>query len=406
MVDCVLISSDEGFRHAVMAVIKEPAAQCRLVLDIQAPAESLDQISASRIVKANPTVAFLDLGRNPSDIEGVRMLSREAPDLLLIVAGPELSADGLLAVMRAGATEYLPRPFTREEVQEAFIRVRRRARTSSTDGASAPGRVSTVFSAKGGTGVTTLATNLAIAIRKLTQKHVLLVDLAPSMGTAAPALGLVPRYTYLDVIQNFHRVDEDLFRSFLEPHESGVFLLACPGTATGYPEPSEDEIHSLVRLCQKHFDYVVIDAGSIFSERLSTILQESEDRLLVATPELPTLRNLKRALDLLGRANGKSPLRIVLNQYRDGVGLSSKDVEEGLGHTVAAVLENNDQAILESINVGRPEVVAGKSAFARHVMDLGADLVGKRRVRSEKKTFLGRLFGGSKSASPGEKERK
>lgn len=406
MLDCVLISSDEGFRHAVMAVVKEPAAQCRLVLDIQAYADNLDQISAGRILKANPMVAFLDLGKTPSDIEGVRLLSREAPDLLLLVAGPALSADGLLAVIRAGATEYLPRPFTRDDVQEAFIRVRRRVRTSSAEGGAAPGRVSTIFSAKGGTGVTTLATNLAIAIRRLTKKRVLFLDLAPSMGTAAPALGLVPRYTYLDVIQNFHRVDEDLFRSFLESHESGLFLLASPGTAAGVPQPSDDEIHSLIRLCQKHFDYVVIDGGTTFSERLAIILQESEDRLMVATPELPTLRNLKRALDLVGRANGKAPLRIVLNQYRDGGGLSSKDVEEGLGHPVAVVLESNDKAIVESINVGRPEVVAGKSSFAKTVMDLGADLVGKSRLGSSKPTFLGRLFGGSKGAEAGAKEKK
>lgn len=406
MLDCVLISSDEGFRHAVMAVIKEPAAQCRLVLDIQSSADALDQISTGRIVKANPTVAFVDLGRNPSEIEGIRILSREVPDLLLIVAGPELSADGLLAVMRAGATEYLPRPFTRGEVQEAFIRVRRRVRTAAVEGTHAPGKVTTVFSAKGGTGVTTLATNLAVAMRRLSQKEVLLVDLAPSMGTAAPALGLVPRYTYLDVIQNFHRVDEDLFRSFLEHHDSGVYLLASPSTAGEYPQPSADEIHSLVRLCQKHFDHVIIDGGTTFSDRLATILQESEDRILVATPELPTLRNLKRTLDLLGRANGKAPLRIVLNQYRDGVGLSSKDVEEGLGHPVATVLENNDLAVLESINIGRPEVLAGKSAFAKHLMDLGADLIGKPRGGRSRTTLFGRLFGSSRTAGSGGKERK
>ena len=138
MLDCVLISSDEGFRHAVMAVIKEPAALCRLVLDIQSSAEALDQISTGRIVKANPTVAFVDLGRDPSEIEGIRILSREVPDLLLIVAGPELSADGLLAVMRAGATEYLPRPFTRGDVQEAFIRIRRRVRTAAVEGTTTP----------------------------------------------------------------------------------------------------------------------------------------------------------------------------------------------------------------------------------------------------------------------------
>jgi hypothetical protein len=107
------------------------------------------------------------------------------------------------------------------------------------------GKVTTVFSAKGGTGVTTVATNLAVALRLLTDKEVLLVDLAPALGTAAVAMGVHPRYTYLDVIQNFHRIDEDLFRSFLEVDESGVHVLASPPLAGGNGCPGGEELQGL-----------------------------------------------------------------------------------------------------------------------------------------------------------------
>jgi pilus assembly protein CpaE len=406
LLDCVLISSDETYRHAVQGIIREPGAQCRLVLDLQSSIGGMDRVSAGKVIGAQPKVAFLDLGPGPAGVEGIRILSQEAPDLALIVAGPELSADALLAVIRAGATEYLPRPFSREEVQEAFRRVRRRARAGATEEPSAPGRVSTVFSAKGGTGVTTVATNLAIALRRLTQKEVLLVDLSPSMGTAAVAMGVEPRYTYLDLIQNFHRVDQELLRSFLVTHDSGVHLLASPVSPVDEVLPSSDEIRGLIGLCQAHFDYVVIDGGSTFSSELMTILHESQDRLLVATPEIPALRNLKRAIDLFVRTNGKVAPRLVLNQYKEGVGLTVKDVEEGLGHPVAVLLEKDDAGILNSINAGRPEVLAGKSPFATSLLDFGSEITGSDRIRTPRKSLLGRLFKTSKPEPRANKESK
>ncbi len=406
MLDCVLISSDESFRHSVLGIMQNPAAQSRLVLDLQASAEEIDRANVGRILQSQPKVAFLDLGKDPSGVKSIHALSQESPDLRLIVAGPELSADSLLAVIRAGATEYLPRPFSREDVQDAYLRVRRRTRVTSTETPSKPGRVSTVFSAKGGTGVTTVATNLAIVLRQLTRKEVLLVDLAPSMGTAAVAMGLEPRYTYLDLIQNFHRVDEELFRSFLETHESGVSVLASPWLPGDTALPSGDDIHGLIRLCQKHFDYIVVDGGSTFSSQLVTILHQSEDRLLVTTPELPALRNLKQAMDMFGRTNGKVAPRLILNQYKQGMGLSSKDVEEGLGHATAAVLERDELGITNSVNVGRPEVLTGKSPFAKALLKLGSELAGSDVVALPRKRILGKLFKASKPQKQNGKESK
>jgi pilus assembly protein CpaE len=266
--------------------------------------------------------------------------------------------------------------------------------------------VATVFSAKGGTGVTTLATNLAISLHRLTGKGTLLLDLTPALGTAAVAMGVQPRYTYLDVIQNFHRIDEELFKSFLESHESGVYVLASPVVTIDRESPSSDEIQSLIRLCKQHFDYVVVDGGNSLSEEVLPLLQESDDRLLVVTPDLPTLRNLRRALDLIGRTNGKTPPRLILNMYKEGLGLSSRDVEDGLGHQLSAILERDDARVMQSINVGRPEVMTGNSRFAKGVMGLGSELAGPDKISPEPRGLFSRVFRSSKGAQKSEKERK
>jgi pilus assembly protein CpaE len=267
--------------------------------------------------------------------------------------------------------------------------------------------VTTVFSAKGGTGVTTVATNLAVAIQRATGGETLLVDLAPCLGTAAVAIGLQPRHTYLDVIKNFHRIDEELLRSFLEVHESGVYVLASPLAPEQALAPDQDELVSLIRLCKSNFKHVVIDAGSSLSDRLAGVLEESDERVLIMTPELPTLRNLKWALDLYGMTNGNSsPPRLVLNQFQDGLGLSTRDVQQGLGYRVAAILEKDDLNVAQSINLGRPVVLLGKSRLAKSIVNLGDQLVGAERPPGQRTSLIGKLFSGSKDTKKSSKEKK
>lgn len=404
MLDCVLVSSDEAFRHASLGVVRQPAVQARIALDLQVSVDGLTMESIGKILEVSPRVVFLDLGQNPSGLKGISALTQAAPEVLLIVAGPALSADGLLSVMRAGATEYLPRPLSQDETQDAFNRVRRRLKSEVTASPREMGRVSTVFSAKGGTGVTTIATNLAIALRVQTERDVLLLDLEPALGTASVAMGVQPRYTYLDVVRNFHRIDEELFRSYLEDHESGVQVLASPLSILETEPPSAEDLLGLISFCKQYFDFVVIDGGSTVSSHLLLTLQESEEKVLVVTPDLPSLRNQKQALSILARVNGAAPPRVVLNQYKDGIGLSLGDIEDGLGQRISVILDKDDSRVLESINLGRPEVLVGKSRFAKGLLGLGGELAGEDKLDVQKAGFITRVFGSSKGGKKKGKE--
>lgn len=406
MLDCALISADEGFRHTVLGLVRQSGSPARIAIDLMTPGDQLTREDLEKVLAARPRIVFLDLGDSPSGVGGIQTLNQEAPDVPLVVAGPSLSAEGLLSVMRAGAAEYLPRPFSSQETSEAFARVRRRARPSAGDRPVTRGKVITVFSAKGGTGVTTVSTNLAIALRILTEKNVLLLDPAPALGTAAIAMGLQPRYSFLDVIQNFHRIDEELFRSFLAAHDTGVHLLASPMAPTGMQPPEASEIQGLLGLCRQHSEFVVVDGGNSLSENLLLFQKESDHRVLVVTPDLSSLRNLKQALDLLLRANSKAPPILVLNQYRENLGLSRADVEDGLGRPMTVVLGEDDARVLQSINLGRPEVQFGKSRLAKSFLKLGSEIVGPDEVTASKskKGLFGRIFRSSTSAEKGGKE--
>lgn len=406
MIDCILISSDEQFRRTVLELVRHEDSHTHLALDINKPAHEVPRDALGRILASHPRVVFIDLGDSTTGVRVIRALSQEAPDVSVIAAGPELTADALLQVMRAGATEYLPRPLSRDDAAEAFARVRRRIMPATREsGPTEKARLTTVFSAKGGTGVTTVATNLAISLRQITNDETLLIDLAPSLGTAALALGLAPRYSYLDVVQNFHRIDEELLRSFLDVHDCGLAVLASPPVAEDPAGITTDQALGLIRLCQRHFRHVVIDGGGGVTDAVGAALLESDHKILVTTPELPTLRNLKRAMDLLyaHSTNGHEPPRILLNQFHEDAGVSTRDVESGLGYGVAVILDR-DEGITQSINLGEPVVLAGKSRLAKEIHRLGADLAGPDYVVRVRGGLIGSLLKPFRGSKPAAKE--
>ncbi len=396
MIDCALLTDDETLRRHVMSLVQRPDSRDRLVYAATESASRIPRDRVADILAANPRLIFVDLGDSVTGVRVLELLSRQAPDVALIAAGPSLPADELLKVVRAGASEYLPRPFLSEDTLQAYQRVRRRLEgTRAPDIEDDPGEITTLFSPKGGVGVTTLAVNLAVRLQELTEKETLLVDLAPALGTTALALGLQPRYSYLDVIQNFHRLDDELFRSFLETHESGVQVLASPPRAQDRGGPSMDEALGLLRMCRNHFAYIVVDAGHTLTDAAEAALAEGAHRLWVSTPELPTLRNLKRTLEvvaLTGSGNGGTPGRLILNQFAEGLGLSVDEVRTGLGLEVDVVIDRDPSLIPESINLGRPAIHMKRSAFQRAVDDLATRIAGPTHVVAPREGLLRSLL--------------
>jgi pilus assembly protein CpaE len=393
MIHCALISADESLQRQVTGLVRASGGTAKLVVELTECASDLPKGHVSHVLDASPQLVFVDLGDSSAGLRVIELLSQEAPETAIIAAGPSVSADDLLRVIRAGATEYLPRPFSAGEVSDAFQRVRRRLGTIAPDEGTGRGKVTTVFSPKGGAGVTMLAVNLSVALQQLTEKSTLLVDFTPSLGTAALTMGLQPRYSYLDVIQNFHRIDQELFKSFLEVHESGVHVLASPPRSEDQNGPSADSVMGVLRLCRRHFGHTVVDAGHSLTNAVDTALMEADRRIVVTTPELPTLRNVKRALEVFGDhgTNGKSKPYLVLNQYWEGVGLSPEDVEGALGLSVATVIERDD-SLPENINLGSPALLNGRSRYARSIIGIGRDIAGPEQLLPIRDGFLKTLL--------------
>ncbi|HZN71869.1 MAG TPA: AAA family ATPase [Micromonosporaceae bacterium] len=220
------------------------------------------------------------------------------------------------------------------------------------------GRVVTVFSAKGGCGKTTIATNLAIALAAGGHRRVCLVDLDLAFGDVAITLQLSPERTIADAIPVADRIDETGLRTLLTPYVPGVDTLLAPVQPAVADEVTRDLLADLLQLCRGMFDFVVVDTASTFNEQTLAALDASHEYILVATPELPALKNLRVTLDMFDLLDYRRENRIVvLNRADSKVGLSPSDIERVIRVPVAAHVPSSRDVPL-SVNRGQPLMIA------------------------------------------------
>ncbi len=381
IIRCALVSGDEEFRSTAEQVLTDPGGLADFVAEVPVSASEFGESAIEELFASDPEVVFLDLGEDPADgISILRSICESSPDLIIIPAGPPVGAEALLEVMRSGASEYLPKPVSPDDVEAALTRAARKLGGVHTKDDREEARTLAILSAKGGVGVTTLAANLAIELRRASRSRTLLLDLNLELGTAAAILGIQPRYSFLDLIRNFHRLDDDLLDSYLERHESGIHLLASPDRPEEIEGVTEKHIRVLLHFLRGHFGFIVIDLGRHLNPIATAALEQSDQCLMVATPTLPTLRNIKRVLPLVrvGAGSDPSAIKLLLNEYTEDGEISVAQVEEVLGLDVFLTLPKDDLALRHSVNIGRPVVLNGKSRYSKDVRSLSSLLAGTR----------------------------
>jgi len=373
-----LISTDEGFREAVREVVR-PDLGLALSVEIRVPFIEIGDGHIAELRDANPELIFLDLGDDPSvGIRLAQFLADQNPARRFIAAGPMLSPEMLLTAMRAGVSEYLQHPVSRDALRTAVEGVVRRFGRAPAGSPRTPGEIFAFFSPKGGSGSTTVATNLAIHLHRLTGKKTLLVDLDLELGEIALQLGVEPRFNFVDMIRNFHRMDAELLASFIENHDSGVHLLSAPY----HPDKAEvvtgDQIGRILRFLREHYDYVIVDTSKSFTPPTLATFEQADRVFLVTTVDLPSLRNIKRCLPLIERIVGPKDdmVKLVVNRHQLDNVITLNDVERTLGLKVFWTIANDYDAVVRSINTGIPIILNGTSKYAQDLKSLGAEIAG------------------------------
>jgi pilus assembly protein CpaE len=345
-----------------------------------------DEATAAVAAEGREVLAAI-LGPSLADRDALALagaLQQGTPDVSVLLVRQQESGELLRQAMQVGVKNVLSSAADKTAVRTATARALEIARTlrgrlgggAPTDNGEgrAPGRVVTVFSSKGGCGKTFLSTNLAVALSQ-GGAEVALVDLDLHFGDVAIMLHLFPTHTIYDATQN-PGLDAMSLKSFLTRHDSGIWTLVAPTEPTIADTIHPGSIGTILKLLRSAFDYVVIDTPPAFSEPVLAAFDESDWLVMLATLDVPSIKNLRLTLQTMELLHfPKNRIRVVVNRADSKVGLRMPDVEKLLSSPVDTTIPSSRSVPL-SVNKGSPIMLEEpKGPVAESIRRVAAQLV-------------------------------
>src|SRR6185437_7759770 len=377
----VLIGPDEQRRRAIVKALAGP--QARIAREIERYPEMDD---LADIIEADYDVVMVDLDPNPEQaLDVVENLCGQDNSVTVMVYSARADSELLVRCMRAGAREFLTEPVLPGSVGEALVRasvrrdeVRRQKR--------ATGKLLVFAGAKGGSGVTTIASNFAVALAKQSGSKVALIDLDLQLGDAALTLGLTTKFTALDALENPNRLDSDFLSVLMARHPSGLAVLAAPDTIPAV-QPSKNGMEKLLRVARDDFEYVVVDAGSHSIDMYEALFETANTVYLVAQVGVADLRNSNRFVTRYFGDAGSGKLEIVLNRYlpRD-IEIDEAAITKALTRPAKWRVPNDFLTARRAQNTGTP-IAFEKNTLARAFVDMANAACGRAASPEKKKMF-------------------
>jgi len=351
-------------------------------------ADSYDQVLAV-LEERHVDVVLVNAYTTGNGYKLSETIVNQYPGVAVIIIERELEEDTMRAALFAGAKDVLVYPFAPAKLVDSIYRsyqAERKRRMAHHGKPAKPkhsgrGQLITVFGTKGGVGKTFVSTNLAVSLAQKNKNRVALVDLDLDFGNAALALNVIPPFTIADVVNEVPSLDQDLLESYLIPHNSGVKLLA----ANAEPQMTEfinaDYVGMILRILKDAFDYVVVDMPARFYDPVDPAIQEADSLMLVVTPEVVTLRNIKSCLNTLSMLKYPSQkIKIILNKVDSRNEIKPRDVETTLNAKNFAILPADYRLVSSSMNQGIPVVMlAAKAKISRGFDDLVRKLINEQK---------------------------
>jgi pilus assembly protein CpaE len=354
-------------RFRVLAVEPNERLRTRMTLELAgiaaAPVTSIDDILRDVVPGAATVVVFGASMANTLGFEAVRTITRALPEVGIVLLAEELTLALLQEALRAGVRDAVTLDGGESQIRQAIERVGETMSAITNRAAAAVepktlGKVIVSFSTKGGVGKSVVSTNTSVVLATHAPGRVALVDCDLQFGDVAVLLGIPPLHTTSDAAAAIDSADTQLMNGLLATHEaSGLRVLCAPVEPSAGDKITPQEMIGIVRMLQRMFDYIVIDLPPHFDDVVVALLVEADVVLLVASMDIPSIKNLKvgiQTLDLLSLAGNK--LHLVLNRANARVHLDVGDVERALG-VEAEYRIPSDISIPQAVNRGVPVVL-------------------------------------------------
>lgn len=369
----VAIFATDNDQRAVLQVLVDGTSVARTACSHSTlPVAARDPV-IHKTQSHTPEVILVDISPEYATpaVRAIELIHQEIPNAAIFAVGPMNQSQLIVNAMRAGIREYIERPTTTTDLLDAFVRLTATRRKPGRE--NARNKVFTVVNTKGGSGATTVAVNLALALQSI-HPSTALVDLAP-LGHCSLHLNIKPSFTISDALSNLHRLDSSLLDSFMARHERGLQVLA--GTnAPSATEPSSSDFARLFDMMAGLFHFVIVDASSRLDNATRLIANLSEKILLIAHADVASLWSAARVSQYLGETGSRDRFGLVLNRYRKVPGFNEAEAEAAIGAPVLWRIPNQYFAVATSIDRGVPLMNNGNTEISRSISGL-ADLLSK-----------------------------
>lgn len=364
-------------------------------------------------IEDEPDVLFIDISELENGFE-VAETFKASHESEIVLISAKIRKEYFRRAMQVGARDLLIKPLNSEEVLESLAKIndllKRNKKGHQGNGMS---RIITVFSTKGGVGKTTIATNTAVCLEKNTGKNVVVIDLDLEFGCMAAMFGLRANPNIVDLCNTEGPLDPEVVEKVLQvPVMTRVKVLVAPHTpdlaaaveGDGRKDKHRNYISEIISILEQNYDYIIIDTASNFRETNLTALDRSDKILLVTTPDIPTLQNTGKCLDILLEKldYNKEKIQLVLNRSDGTIGLTEAEIIESLDYPISYRIPSDGKVVVKAANLGEPFVCSVPQKPISQSIDrlsksiaisFGDLMDGEiRRPKGKKTSFFQRLF--------------
>ena len=369
-ITALLIAPNRELAQQFVATLPQTRA-FQILADLKSypPGQTLEV----RVRQLKPNVVLLDLATDlAAATELIRFIAALNPPVQVVGLHTQNDSNAILQSLRAGATEFLSAPFELSSQRDAIARLRRLcgADVPETSGA---GHVVAFSSAKPGSGASTLATQTAFALRRLTGQRILLADFDLTGGTIGFYLKLSHNYSVVDALQHAEHLDPTLWSSLAVSH-GGLDILPSP--AAPYAEPIDGgRLRLLIDHARQIYDWVILDLPTVFSQISLTALAECERAYLVTTSELPSLHLTRKAMAMISQIGfPKERFEVLVNRVERRDDIGAANLEKLFNCPVHGSLPNDYFSLHRVVTLGQP--LGPEGELGKAIEKLAAGLSG------------------------------
>jgi len=370
--------------------------------------------------ETQPDVVLMDINMPGMDgITATEALLEDVPFAQIVILSVQNETDYMRRAMLAGARDFISKPPSGDELIATIRLVAERAKeqrkklarqtgpidsagasTGFADGRRPEGKLVAIYSAKGGVGCTTLATNLAIGLNS-DETPTVLTDANLQFGDVSVFLNLQVKNSLADLAARVNELEEDIVEDVLMRHESGLRVLSAPARPEMADEVQAEQVRRILQYLRQNYAYVVVDTSSTMDDVTLAVLDVCDILITVATPEIPAIKDARLLFDLLGALEFPNDhLMFVMNKTDRRLPISAKSVQENMKQEVHGDIPVDERAMIGSINRGIPILMSDKSSpvakalldllavLREHLLNLDSEEEGE--IEPERSKFFGR----------------